>query len=348
MKVITYSGYSRMKNFGDWWLYEIINQSLSPTRVLPLDRVVARYGLRRFIYKLWQFKVLPHPSVALLGGGTLFPIHLDFLQHLESVKCKKYSVGTGAKSAEELDVWNLINSAQKVRTLSLLDSMTKVTVRGPISENSLRTLGYKGSITIVGDPMLSWFDECKQINPVTSKTVLLNIANLDETQGHYWRCPKKNMEELYEYIIDSYQKANYKLKVFYCAPEDREICIYLAKKHGLEEPVSALEPQQMTTLLQQGRGLIATRLHAMVYAIIRGFPTVPLAYQDKHIDFLTSVGLTEGVVRLKDLKLDHILDSFESIWAQQHQEIGQTFIKITQLNILRDTLFKEIISSYYG
>lgn len=341
MKVITYSGYSRMKNFGDWWLYEIIKNSLSPIKLLALDRVVSRYGLRRSVYKLWRANILPSPTAALLGGGTILLPHKDFMQHLESVKCKKYSIGTGAKSVEECERWNLVSPDQRLRILELLNSMAEVTVRGPISEETTRALGFKGNVSLVGDPMLSWFKPHQRIQPTNHKVVLLNVADLDSSQKHYWQHPQ-NIWAVYEQLIDSYQYSGYVVKIFYCAPEDAEISIALAKKYALEAPSSTLIPEQLTAILQQGCGLIATRLHAMIYAIIRGFPSAVLAYQDKHLDFLRSVDLAEGTVRLKDLNLNNVVEDFEAVWTQQLERWEQTSNTITQLNIARDALYKQI------
>jgi hypothetical protein len=343
MKTAIYVGFSAMKNFGDWWLFDIISKELDGLRVIPLSRQVRRYGVRRQLYKGWAAGIIPSPSVTLLGGGTIIvPNSPDFIRALEVTRGRKYSLGTGAKSIEECERWNLVSADRRQQLISIYDAFDGLGVRGPISKQSLLHLGVKKEINIVGDAMLSLFDPQTRTQVWEEKTVWLNTSNLRDNQGHFWMQTGEDEMSLYSRIIKDCRKRGLTVQIFYCAPEDRELSENIAAAHSVEQIHCVLSPSELDALLRPGCAVIATRLHAMVYTILKGIPTAALIYQDKHLDFLNSIGWTRNLPRLADIPVGQELEHIETMWRDNMQNWATLSKTIQQLNGTRRAFFDSI------
>ena len=341
MKTALYLGYSAAQNFGDWWLYDVIRDDLPALKLLPFSRLVRRAGLRKRLVKAWEKRLLPSPKLVCLGGGTiLVPCSNDFLRPLEVTRGAKVTLGSGAKSAEEIERYGLLNPNSQARLLHTLESLDALTVRGPISLESLRVLGVQREIQIVGDPMLSLYQENTPFSPWDGKTVWLNVANVRETQGHFWLRDDQEETALYARIIEQLRAQNCQITLFHCAPEDRAIAQSVAQTHDL--PVeNVLTPSAMRALLKPGGALVATRLHAMIYAITQGLPVATLAYQDKHLDFLRSVGWDESV-RLNAISAGQESEILRGMWDYGARNWPQIAGEIENLNRARHQFYAEL------
>ena len=209
MKSALYLGYSAAQNFGDWWLFDIIRDDMPELKWLPFSRLVRRAGVRKRIVKAWEKRLLPAPRLTCLGGGTiLVPCSDDFLRPLEIARGQTVTLGSGAKSAEEIEGFELLNPNSKARLLQTLEKLDVLTVRGPISLESLRSLGVQREIQIVGDPMLSLHKKNTLFCDWDEKTVWLNVANVRATQGHFWLPQGHSELEIYAQIIRQMRAQN--------------------------------------------------------------------------------------------------------------------------------------------
>ena len=340
MKTALYLGFSAAKNFGDWWLYDVIRDDLPDLKMIPFSRVVRRAGARKLLCRAWEKRLLPSPNLTCLGGGTiLLPCSNDFLRPLEVTHGRKVTLGSGAKSVEEIERNQLMNAGSRARLLARLESLDFLTVRGPISVESLRHLGVQREIQIVGDPMLSLWKNDTIFQAWDEKTVWLNVANIRQTQGHYWMRKGDDETQLYTRIIEQLRARGAQITLFHCAPEDREIAQNLANQTNLPLQ-SVLNPTEMRALLRPGGALVATRLHALIYAMTQGIPVATLAYQDKHLDFLRSIGAQS--VRLNELKPGEESEWLENQWQLGAQNWPKVAAKIAQLNHTRGDFYASI------
>lgn len=341
MKTALYVGFSAAKNFGDWWLYDVIRDQLPAWKMIPFSRAVRRAGARKLVCRTWEKRLLPSPNLTCLGGGTiLLPCSNDFLRPLEVTRGRKVTLGSGAKSVEEIERNNLINADSRARLLAVLEGLDVLTVRGPISVESLRHLGVKREIQIVGDPMLSLWKPNTIFQSWDEKTVWLNVANIRQTQGHYWMQKSDDETRLYTRIVQQLRSRGAQITLFHCAPEDRKIAETIAAQTHL--PVqSVLTPNEMRALLRPGGALVATRLHAMIYAMTQGIPVATLAYQDKHLDFLHSLDWDESA-RLSELKIGEEREWLENQWRFGAQNWPQIAAKIADLNRERHDFYASL------
>lgn len=345
MKIALYLGMSKSRNFGDWWLYDIIKNDLPALKLIALNRTVPRHGVRRIIYRAWKCHTLPSPHIGILGGGTLLvPSIVDCYIALEAMHSKRYTFGSGAMSVEECEKGDLVSNALRLRLRRLYESMDRVTVRGPLSQQSVQHLGVQREVTVVGDPMLSLFQNATTIKPWDGRTVLLNVANLRDTQKFH-SIPKGCDEEtLYSILIEQCQARGYSVRIFYCSLEDRAISLHIAERCGIDSVIDAASPVALDQLFLEGTAVIATRLHAMIYAIVSGIPTAGLLYQDKHKDFLQSIGWNDVPASLAHLKVETLLDYCEVMWHDNITRWPILSTNIAALNSTRAQLVREICS----
>lgn len=346
-----YSGFDKSKNFGDWWLFEVICDSLRPLNVVPLARKIPRYGVRKLIYRGWKSRLLPSPKVALLGGGTIMaPISDDSLVCMQSADAHRFTVGSGAKSVEEWEAFGMqktprLNADRQKIIRDCYETFDAVTVRGPISQAAIKALGVTRPVEIVGDPFLGLVRPNVTFRPMTQKRILVNLANLSDTQGHWWKPAQcATEEEMYDLLVADLKRAGYVIELLTCSPEDVEICDRVAARHGITSVRHALTFDEIKSSFDGVDAVVAVRLHVMIFAYMEGIPTAPFAYQDKHLDFLFSIRSEPNVPRLRDVAVNDFVAYCESQWQLSQDCWTDTYARINNLNRTRDKLYEKIRS----
>lgn len=350
MNFALYVGLSADKNFGDWWLYEIIRNELNPLRVIAFDRILPHNRLRRMACHLWSAGIIPRCSCTLLGGGTILrPIKGYLRQPLFYASKKRYTIGTGARSVQEMSVFKKLLTKEKCHLRAdIYSEFERLTVRGPLSLESLRSAGVERDIEIVGDPFLGLFAPDQTVKKDNAKNVVLNVADLDESQGHYWPPRGATVAEAYGLLISSLSLAGYSTRLVVCAPVDLPFAVRLAQRHALPAPTVALTIAQFDELLRNCGRVIATRLHFMIYSILRGVPTASLNYQDKHLDFWQSILPKKNCLRFSEFKMSNLLEECERGWSEFTIQWDQCRSQIICLNKRRDALYHEIRASLHN
>jgi polysaccharide pyruvyl transferase WcaK-like protein len=101
----------------------------------------------------------------------------------------------------------------------------------------------------------------------------------------------------------------------------------------------------MDAVLESKSAVVATRLHAMIYSIMQGIPTAGLIYQDKHLDFLLSVGLGADVKRLSELTPATVMNHIEMMWHHNVQKWPTVVEEISKLNTARQDVYRRVITA---
>ena len=99
----------------------------------------------------------------------------------------------------------------------------------------------------------------------------------------------------------------------------------------------------MRAFLKPGGALIATRLHAMIYAITQGIPVATLAYQDKHLDFLRSIGWQNGE-RWNQIAPSETTEYLQNQWSFGAQNWPKISQEIENLNQIRRVFYRSLIA----
>ena len=343
MRFALYAGLATDQNFGDWWLYRVIQAELQQFSLLPIDKYLNRSTAQRFACHLWGIGLLPRCGVGVLGGGTiLMPTRDYLLRPLLRGSRAHFSIGTGAKSTVEREHHRFPSTEDCKRLLESYSLFRRVTVRGPLSAESLLSAGFSRPVEVVGDPFLGLYRQDRVFGSNSDRDILVNIADLGLTQARYWAPPGATIEGFYLRMLSDLLKAGYTPQMVICSPDDRRMSNALAKRLGLREPKDGLSIDQIEPLLKSVRGVVATRLHFAIFSVLRGVPTASLNYADKHLDFWQSLLPKTHFPRLSELGSRDLATECERQWDILSTNWQPIAAQIGKLNAARNRLYREI------
>lgn len=275
-----YVGCHGMGNLGDDAMWAVAQRLLGAgahTFHPPgLEGRLARLGLsgRRWSRRVW------------LGGGTL--INERFLPAVRGaaergLPVATFGCGVGGSGLEQ-DGFDLSGWAE------LLNDADGVGVRGPRSAAALRAIGVERA-EVVGDPALC-LAAGRPVAMDDRPRFAWNVAGTATGDRALADAEADRSQAVAAMLIE----AGWEPVLLAMTPEDAPMLAERARALGVSASVH--RPRDFAAfaaLVGPCTATVAVRLHASVLSTAAGVPSVLVAYADKCVDFLESVGLERFV-----------------------------------------------------
>jgi polysaccharide pyruvyl transferase WcaK-like protein len=253
----------------------------------------------------------------VLGGGTLIKYFFDDLveQIVDAFPDKRFIVfGTGV--ADHMLWESFGDSIDTARWCELLNRSAFVGVRGPKSEEHLRTWGFRGDVEIVGD-LATWF-VADEIRPhQKSKKIGLNIGPTFE------KCFGRSDQVVLEAtaaILRRLASEGWEITLFPMIANDIEFMKEAVKRAGvgpLRMHRSFLDVGKTLKAMGRQDVFIGEKLHSVILAHCSLVPSVMLGYRTKCADYMQSVGQELWHQRTDRLDPSEILDMLTNLYCSQ-------------------------------
>ncbi len=249
-------------------------------------------------------------ETALLGGGTLInggDVYLEqYRRVLQRTGTTPPVFGTGVASPEFGSTQPGWKDRRK-EWAEVLNTLPVIGVRGPQSKALLEDAG-ACNVVIAGDPAVAF--HLRHGRNRTTPDKLRRIAiNCGSTIGGMWGQPAVLDEALVE-SARRLSSSGVAVDLFAVCPEDLADCERVARVAGL--PASAVLPLLATSrdFFRQAKNwdlMIALKLHAAVLAAAASVPMLILEYRPKCMDFASSIGWQQFVLRTDAVSPQRIL-----------------------------------------
>jgi hypothetical protein len=293
-----YVGWVGEGNLGDEAMFLAHRSLLAPLDLTSLPNISA-LGTQAVARLPW----LRCPAICL-GGGTLVA-NGHFRETLEGamrawpdapvftlgvgVEDPVYETGRRTDVAAELAAWE-----------APLRRFAQLTVRGPRSQETLRSIGIES--TVVGDSALCLPGLVRrQREP---GLVAVNVGEGDDQ----WGSDPAGFRRWAADLTRSLTRRGHRVLFVSTTRQDDEYLRSLAGEVGPGvELALARTPQETASHLSRCDVLIAHKLHAAILAAAVGVPAIALEYRPKCLDFQASVGRETFVMRTDELDAETLL-----------------------------------------
>ena len=282
-KILGYIGWVGHDNLGDEAMFLAIQSLLAPCVLVPFlgsaqERLLGMFGLsgKRFF------------DAFVVGGGTLVnPGFWPMVDAAERMGLPMFMFGTGVGSSG-------LGQPEQVpltpwRTLA--SRFAAVGVRGPLSHQALRALGFQ-SVEVVGDPALSLAARSGGSSRGRPRLIVSLAGSLPEA-----------LESAMSRLIASFHNSGGEVVGAALGEGDEERLALQFASAGLPDlPVVTVrsDPHAYIRLVQGADCVVAGRLHAGILACCAGVPPILLGHRAKYNDFAASMGLEDCLVPVSD------------------------------------------------
>jgi hypothetical protein len=309
--VTPYVGWVGEGNLGDEAMFQAHRQLLPGLRFVGVPNA-APASSRALGRVPWL-----HCQAVCLGGGTLVGNgHFRrLLEHAAGIwpDAPRFALGVGVEDPGYRHGRRTGIEEELARWRPVLEEMTHLSVRGPLSRAALQDLGVDAEV--VGDPALA-------LRPVTPPVVergLLgfNVGVVDDQWGEGGEAFRRDILTAARALID----AGWRLVLVSTFTPDGAFQRSLAAELGpAAEALTTPTVQDAIRALGRCEVVVAHKLHAAILAAAAGAPAVALEYRPKCRDFQASVGRGEYVMRTDELDATALVDWVATISARRAEQ----------------------------
>jgi polysaccharide pyruvyl transferase WcaK-like protein/GT2 family glycosyltransferase len=233
-----------------------------------------------------------HPAAVMLGGGTLIgrELYLDWLHRKDSPRRERIVFGTGVADPE---FWRRREPPRD--WVDFLETCGLVGLRGPRSLEILRSWGYGGEATVVGDPALALTPR-----PDATQVPGRMVVSPAHTRGELWGSDDAPVFAALADVVRTARAEGRDVVFLSCFPgDDRHIFEVMRSAGDAELPYVAGydDVDDALDLVASADIVVAERLHAAVLAAACGVPFAAIEYRPKVRDFAASLEVADLVVR---------------------------------------------------
>lgn len=262
----------------------------------------------------------------LMAGGTLInasPKHMKALDKCIRFLPRNIVFGTGVRSPHfwgQDPAW-VDYRKQWVEVLKRCDF---VGVRGPISASLLEDAGFTAEI--VGDPALAFVDETRTLGRPASRIHL--GLNVGQSLGKVWGSEDQIVDE-YAALARKARELGWRITWFVVWPEDLEATRRAAEMSGTGENM-VCEYVDATRYMEHVQSLtffVGLKLHAVVFAICAGVPSLMVEYRPKCRDFMQSVDQDHATIRSDEFEGEavvELLQEWHRDWEPRRDAMWET------------------------
>jgi len=263
-------------------------------------------------------RAIPTLKCGVLGGGTLIGQKGHWLEIAQEFLAQRKSLMLFGTGIEEPDFWPGEPALEAWKPV--LDRCTFLGVRGPISANALRRLGY-GNAVIVGDPVLAFAREAINENPIP-RSVGINVGTAD---GRLFGSDERRIISEMSRFARIARKAGWTVEWFVVWPKDLAATLQAANESGTNQIVHTIY-QDYEYFIARARRLstfVGMKLHATLLATCALTPSLMVEYRPKCRDYMQSIGQDEATIRTDRFTAE---TAWETIlqWNDQRGEVART------------------------
>jgi polysaccharide pyruvyl transferase WcaK-like protein len=298
-------GWTGKKNLGDEALLPAV-QTLFPQLALFhfVGGRIARTALRS----------MPGLKCGILAGGTVIGLKgvcLEIAQEFLAHKKSMVLFGTGV---EDPEFWPGIYDFEAWKPV--LDRCTFLGVRGPISAEALRRLGYS-NVRVVGDPVLAFARSEINRNPVP-RSLGLNLGTADgRVFGGNEACIAGEMVKL----AQKARREGWTVEWFVVWPKDLPPTLQAAAESQTGAIVHTLY-HDYEEFIERARRLstfVGMKLHATVLATCALTPSLMVEYRPKCRDYMQSIGQDAATIRADQFRAEPAWEIVRN-WNERREE----------------------------
>lgn len=256
----------------------------------------------------------------VVGGGGIFSRYMG-------PYAKKIPYATLFANIQRKDViWTAIGvypSTPMFTSYLLRLSMRRsqsVDVRDPISRSTLRNMGVESRL--VPDPATTLESDAAdgisllEDQGVRTNRPLLGIAARHVENDTY----DSNLRRAYESVAEEYSGRGWEIVFLpFCrhptetVEQDGRLCESLSTLSNSYHVLNYETPKEMVNIVSALSGLVATRLHSMIFAKTTGTPFVAVEYADKVSSLLSHYGMADRGIDLEDVNAETLLSVLDRV-----------------------------------
>lgn len=255
-------------------------------------------------------------DIALLGGGTLINQSPWLIDHFASILAKAklgMVLGTGVG---DLAFWG--NTFD--RWVPLLRRCAAVGVRGPLSEQLLRSHGYDDAV-VCGDPYL-WL-HAPVLRPPVPKRLGVCIGS---TNNSLWGTNDADVQAYVGAVLSELRRRGWTFSFLSVWSQDMPVLEALRVQAGDaavgEVFDSRSQPLETYSMLAGCTAFLGEKLHANAMAAVAGTPFIALEYQPKVRDFAASLQMEDWVVSTAERDVARLVSKIEAL-AERREPVRE-------------------------
>ena len=259
-------------------------------------------------------------DVIVVGGGTILGVdRMHLSERMKDVRAPVVFFGGGFRR-EQRDIGNEYIK----RTYKLFQKATLKGVRGYLTQQFLVHIGID-HVEVIGDPALTYTPVPVEKFEGEFKigVAIRSMGKTGEPQYVDNQTNAQNIALLCDYFAEQYGASLY---FFNFA---KNVCDDDAE--GIEAVIDAMrqkpecktiafdrDTEESFSLLGQMDYIISQRLHPTILGWQQGIPHIAFEYQfGKTMDFMSSIGMNEFVIRTDEFSLDTYLIKFRRLWNER-------------------------------
>jgi polysaccharide pyruvyl transferase WcaK-like protein len=311
-------------NLGDEIMYKCFCDFVQPAALETLEspgveELLSKFGLSGPAYF--------HRYI--FGGGTLInPIWRGKVDRLSQMNVPIVSIGTGVGSCGKEQADDIVFEDWK----PVLERFDSIHLRGDRSCKKLQDLGLSET-AVCGDVALSLYQELEL--DLGAKRVAINVLRDSATEAQ--------VADIIRRVIPLLRSHGYSIDAWILNEED----VAFTEEVFGEHIDRLLVLRTHDDILQAAKGVrftVCTRLHAAVFSVTCCIPTVLLAYRDKCLDFMETVGLQDSCVDLMESDcVDQALRQIQLHFEDQYLVDCRTEL-MSRSSILKNSVMAAITS----
>jgi colanic acid/amylovoran biosynthesis protein len=299
------------------------------------------------------------------GGGFLGGREIASIVHLFGIYFGKFLGKPVVIYGQSIEPFgNLVVSAM---TRFVLNRVDLITVREPISQRYLHSLGLRSEVVLTADaaflvPSVS-ADEAARL--LADEGICRSSRPLVGITVRHWsfpgqKCAAKRlakyitaMAETIEHLVSDFDAT-----VVFCpqvihspADDDRLVSQHIASKVHRQDRVTVLtkdySPGQLKALIGQMDLFLGTRMHSNILALSMGVPTVAISYQKKTDGIMEMLELSDYVLDMANLATCDILAAVERAWANRfdlRRQLSERIPNMEQLALRNAELIAKVLN----
>jgi len=261
-------------------------------------------------------------EIGLLGGGTFINQNDETLRRYRQLKRRTgRPVPTFGTGLESNDFWKEREfdwTDRRKEWVAALEDLPVVGVRGPLSKAQLDDAGAR-NVVVCADPGVAFHARYATSSEHEHRDGPLRVGiNAGDCSGKLFG----RQEDVQDALVGAarwLRKAAHQVEIIPVWVNDVEACLDVARRAQLDRSVVTPVCHSADAFLGRVEKLdllVSLKLHAGILAAAANVPFVSLEYRPKCLDFASSLGWDEFLIRTDRLGKDALLDRISALIPQ--------------------------------
>jgi len=276
-----------------------------------------------FIMRFFIKKIAKHPSLIILGGGTLIKKDTSsgFLRKINKLMniwpgAKIITFGTGTVDVKlaELTQFPINFSDWKI----FFEKCDHILVRGPLTKKFIQKLNISKQASVIGDPAIYYIKDTPKFIRKRKK-IGLNFANY---AGRMYGQAEHKLKSFVARIIEKLVIDNWDIIFFStCSVDKLYISDYLLKDTKFQyKYIETNSINQTLDLIYSFDIVLAQRLHCLIFSDCTFTPSIPIISELKFLDYYETIGLKRNSFRIDLLNEQIVYNEIKRIYENLENE----------------------------